>query len=204
MKIKNVILIYKRSKSSWTVSKQKRLVVKMSELFITLALYKCVNLLNKIWSSVLALLLCDIIIQHYFTRKLIYQGFPRRKHPLLLLSTSFAGRIGLGNLKSSCTQFYRLLRWKWPILFSKTSQNEWLFYINVPRDVQELNSPLFNESKVGNVGRKAVKLFTTILQEISGSFILLYQGWDQRDARVLFSAKLVERILFFSKDQPAV
>ena len=126
--------------------------------------------------AVLALLLCDIIIQHYFTRKLIYQGFPRRKHPLLLLSTSFAGRIGLGNLKSSCTQFYRLLRWKWPILFSKTSQNGWLFYINVPRDVQELNSPLFNESKVGNVGRKAVKLFTTILQRISKSFILLYQG----------------------------
>ena len=60
---------------------------------------------------------------------LLYQGFPRPILPKKRPDRSEVCFVDRISQQSSCTQFYRLLRWKCANFFMKTSQRGWLFYL---------------------------------------------------------------------------
>ena len=86
-----------------------------------------------------------IIIYIFFTGKL--RGF-------------YFTKVSRGNIEclisriSSCSQFYRLLRWKF---VHENFTERLVILLNVPRDVKQLTVPLLKESWVCSVGQKAIK-----------------------------------------------
>ena len=98
-----------------------------------------------------------IIYVHLLYREvkgiLLYQGFPRNIECLI-------------SLWSSCTQFYRLFRWKF--VHENFTERE-VILLNVPRDVKWFTVPLLKESWVCSVGQKAIK-FIIIVATIGCNF----------------------------------